>query len=205
MTFLFRDVDWGTPQPLVEHVAHETLPEGFRVTLVARVPSDPPMDLPILIDGQLDGTVRYQVTGTARGDLRTNRTGLCVMHPLETIGRAVTVTHDDGRESHSTFPQLIAPWPPFISVRAIRHEWAPGRWAECQLEGDVFEVEDQRNNADAPYKTYNRSNMMPRPYRLRAGQVVMQSVRLRLLDRQSLLPAVAASKSWPVHSQPGTL
>ena len=49
-------------------------------------------------------------------------------------------------------------------VRAIRHEYAPGRWARCTFDGDAFELEDQRNNSDASFKTYSRSNMMPRPY-----------------------------------------
>lgn len=199
VSFLFRDVDWGTPRPVVEHVEHEAQADGFRVRLVARIPTHPPMDLRVSIDGQLDGTLRYQATSTALGELVTNRTGLCVMHPLEVTGHAVTVTHDDGRESHSTFPRQIAPWPPFMSVRAIRHEWTPGRWAECQLEGDVFECEDQRNNADASFKTYNRSNMMPRPYRLRSGQVVTQSVTLRLLD------ASEAARFRPARSEPRTL
>ena len=199
VSFLFRDVDWGTPLPVVEHVEHESKAEGFSVRLVASIATHPPIDLRISIDGQPDGTLRYQATSTARGELATNRTGLCVMHPLEVIGHAVTVTHDDGRETHSTFPRLIAPWPPFMSVRAIRHEWSPGRWAECQLEGDGFEFEDQRNNCDASFKTYNRSNMMPRPYRLRAGQVVTQSVTLRLLE------ASEAARSRPAHSEPRTL
>ena len=198
VSFLFRDVDWGTPLPVVEHVEHESTAESFSVRLVASIAAHPPLHLRISIDGQADGTVHYQATATARGELATNRTGLCVMHPLEVIGQAVTVTHEDGRETHSTFPQQIAPWPPFMSVRAIRHEWSPGRWAECQLEGDGFEFEDQRNNCDASFKTYNRSNMMPRPYRLRTGQVVTQSVTLRLLEpRESTEPR-------PAHPVPNT-
>ena len=199
VSFLFRDVNWGTPQPVVEQVDHEARVDGFSVRLNARIPTHPPMHIRVSIDGQLDGTLRYQATAVVHGDLATNRTGLCVMHPLDVIERAVVVTHDDGRESHSTFPRRIAPWPPFISVRAIRHEWSPGQWAECQFEGDVFEFEDQRNNADASFKTYSRSNMMPRPYWLRAGQHLTQSVTLRLLD------ASAAATCPPARSEPRTL
>ena len=71
-------------------------------------------------------------------------------------------------------------------VRAIRHEFADGAWAQCRFEGDVFEFEDQRNNADASFKTYSRSNLMPRPYLLRAGVPLRQAVELRL---HSLPPA----------------
>ena len=35
VSFLFRDVDWGTPLPVVEHVEHESKVGGFSVRLVA--------------------------------------------------------------------------------------------------------------------------------------------------------------------------
>lgn len=180
--FVFRDPDWGTPQPLIERLEYEQHADCFDIRIDARIPVQPPIQVHIRIQGSAYGCVRYEASAVAQGDIATNRTGICVMHPLDAVDHAVTVTHADGRESQSTFPRRIAPWPPFISVQAIRHEWTPGAWAECRLEGDVFELEDQRNNADASFKTYNRSNMMPRPYRLRAGQAVTQTAELRLVD-----------------------
>ncbi len=112
-----------------------------------------------------------------------NRLGLCLLHPLSAAGTPVEVVHDDGRVSRSTWPELVPPWPPFMLVRALRHEYAPGAWSQAVFEGDIFEVEDQRNNTDASFKTYSRSNLMPRPYRLHAGEVVRQSVDLQVLSR----------------------
>ena len=65
-------------------------------------------------------------------------------------------------------------------IRAIRHEWSEGCWARCDLAGDSFELEDQRNNSDASFKTYSRSNLMPRPYRLSAGIPIRHSADLFL-------------------------
>ena len=196
VSFLFRNADWGTPEPVVEQIDHEPLAGGFRVSVRAHVPVNPRIDLRITIEGAATGLVRYEGTATACGDIDTNRTGLCLMVPLSAIGRSVEVLHDDGRISHSTFPRQIAPWPPFTSVRAIRHQVADGAWASAHLEGDVFELEDQRNNADASFKVYSRSNFMPRPYRLRAGQSVRQAVELQLTNPAALaLPKPAANRS----------
>ena len=196
VSFLYRDSDWGTPEPVVEQIEHESLAGGFRVIVRAHVPVNPRIDLHITIEGAATGRVRYDGTATACGDIGTNRTGLCLMVPLSVIGRRVEVLHDDGRISHSTFPRQIAPWPPFTSVRAVRHEVADGTWASAQLEGDVFELEDQRNNADASFKVYSRSNFMLRPYRLRAGQSVRQAVELQLTHPPALAiaPALALPK-----------
>ena len=186
VSFLFRDADWGTPEPVVDQIDHQPLAGGFRVDVRAHVPVTPRIDLHITVEGTDAGRVRYAGTATACGDIDTHRTGLCLMVPLSVIGRRVEVLHDDGRLSQSTFPRRIAPWPPFLSVRAIRHEAADGAWASAQLEGEVFELEDQRNNADASFKVYSRSNFMPRPYRLRAGQPVRQSVELQLAEPPAL-------------------
>ena len=186
VAFLYRDTGWGTPEPVVTEMNHTIGPECFSVRLRAYVPVQPRIDLCIAIDGESNGRVRYEVAAEARGDIATCRTGLCLMHPMSLMEHAIEIEHADSRVSRSTFPRLVAPWPPFMLVRAIRHEFAEGAWASCRFEGDVFEFEDQRNNADASFKTYSRSNLMPRPYLLRAGVSIHQAVDLRLL---SLPPA----------------
>ena len=186
VAFLYRDTGWGTPEPVVTEMNHTIGLDGFSVRLRAYVPVQPRIDLCIAIHGESSGRVRYEAAAMAQGDIATHRTGLCLMHPMSAMEHAIEIEHADSRVSRSTFPRLVAPWPPFMLVRAIRHEFARGAWAECRFEGDVFEFEDQRNNADASFKTYSRSNLMPRPYLLRAGVPVRQTVDLRL---HSLPPA----------------
>ena len=51
------------------------------------------------------------------------------------------------------------------------------------LDGDMFEMEDQRNWADASYKTYCRPLSQPFPYTLKKGQKVRQAVTVEVVAR----------------------
>ncbi len=180
VTFLYRDPDWGTPEPVFQRIVHEVDGEGFSLQLEGYIPTQPAIDLLLTLHGDLQGTVKLQARAVPRGDLLANRVGLCLLHPMHAMGQALEVEHADGRISRSTFPKQVPPWPPFTGVRGIRHEFAPGNWAQVRFQGDDFEFEDQRNNADASFKTYSRSNNMPRPYVLRSGAAIEQSLTLRI-------------------------
>lgn len=130
---------------------------------------------------------------TPTHDLLTNRCGWVLMHPMSAAGCAVEVRHVDGRVSRSNLPEEVPAWPPFTGVCGLRHEYVPGHWAEAQLPGEDYELEDQRNNADASFKTYSRSNFMPRPYVLRKHQSWIREIHLRLLDPTPKLPSLTAA------------
>ncbi len=180
VAFVFRDVDWGTPEPVFDRAEVTTDGGGFRVVLQGCFPVQPAIGLRIAIDGSPDGQLRFVGEALPGADIDCNRIGLCVMHPMSAMGARVDVEHVDGRHSHSTFPTLIPPWPPFTLVRGLRHEWADGQWARVDLHGDLFELEDQRNNSDASFKTYSRSNLSPRPYRLPGGVAIRHTAELML-------------------------
>src|SRR5215210_1152295 len=61
----------------------------------------------------------------------------------------------------------------------------------CRMEGDVFEMEDQRNWMDASYKTYVRPLALPWPYTIPKGERSSQSVTLTL---RGALPAPAIKR-----------
>ena len=193
VAFVFRDVDWGTPEPVIEQVELAQRPDGFRVRLEGHFPVLPVIRLHIDIEGSGAGAGDWRLHFTAEAvpsaDILCNRIGLCVMHPMSVQGARVEIEHSDGRRSRSTFPTRIPPWPPFMLIRAVRHEWSEGHWARCELAGDSFEMEDQRNNSDASFKTYSRSNMMPRPYRLQAGVAIRHSADLFVPTRGLSTPA----------------
>lgn len=181
VAFLYRDTGWGTPEPVVDAVHHGATAEGgFELRMEAHIPAQERIDLVIQLTGHPEGVVRYEVCATPRADLPCNRLGLCLLHPMTMAGRRVQIEHTDGRHSDSHFPTQVPPWPPFMLIQAIRHEYADGAWAQCRFEGDDFELEDQRNNADASFKTYSRSNLMPRPFVLHAGEAIRQALTLRL-------------------------
>jgi len=178
--FLYRDEGWGTPEPVADQTRVSRHDDGFNVHIDGHIPAARRIDLTIEITGFADGSLVYEACAVLQGALVANRIGLCVLHPSSSFGRRIQVTHVDGRTSESSLPLRVAPWPPFMLVRALRHEYADGAWASCLLEGDSFELEDQRNNADASFKTYSRSNLMPRPFILPAGRVIRQRLTLRL-------------------------
>ena len=66
-----------------------------------------------------------------------------------------------------------------------RTRWLRGLWATCRMEGDTFEMEDQRNWTDASYKTYVRPLALPWGYTLAKGSRHEQSVRLSFTGRRS--------------------
>jgi hypothetical protein len=49
------------------------------------------------------------------------------------------------------------------------------------MEGDIFEMEDQRNWSDLSYKTYCTPLALPFPVTLEAGTKIRQKITLRLL------------------------
>ncbi|HEX6971924.1 MAG TPA: hypothetical protein VF234_06875, partial [Limnochordia bacterium] len=65
----------------------------------------------------------------------------------------------------------------------------PGLEATVRMEGDTFEMEDQRNWTDASYKTYCTPLRLPFPVEVRAGTVIEQSVTLTL---RGAMPAGAS-------------
>ena len=129
------------------------------------------------------GLITFEVTAEPRTPFLTARCGFAVLHPLEGIvGQPAIIEHVDGSREQATFPDLIAPSQPFMEIRAIEHQVAPGISARCLMTGDVFEMEDQRNWSDASYKTYVRPLALPWPYVMDAGVRNQQAVELLITD-----------------------
>ena len=145
------------------------------------------------ITGSAAGTLRFDAVCIPITDFETNRTGFAVLHPAAIAGTAVTVEHVDGNAHQSRFPDLIEPLQPMQELRALTHEFAPGARVECRMEGDTFEMEDQRNWTDASYKTYVRPIGLPWPFMLAAGSALRQSVTLTITTAAAPPPTRAPS------------
>src|SRR6185295_8626441 len=84
-----------------------------------------------------------------------------------------------------------SPSQPIFNIRAITHEFAPGAKVTCRMEGDTFEMEDQRNWMDASYKTYVRPLSQPWPYTLAPGAKLDQRVTLTIEGSPKVKAAAA--------------
>lgn len=180
--YIVRDRDWGTYEPAISGLTVNQRADGFSVSYNARCegPDSTNLMFAVAIVGQPDGNLSFDVTATPDGDFKTNRCGFCILHPIRDLaGAPVKVEHTDGTVIETTLPEKIDPWQPFKAMRAITTTVRPGLLAECRMEGDTFEMEDQRNWSDASYKTYVRPLALPWPYTLPSGEPVRQTVSLR--------------------------
>ncbi len=168
-----RDRNWDTLATVVKSLAEEP------AALELRVQSEG-------FGSSIAGTVRVEATGDeliVSCDLRptrplaTNRTGLVVLHPPFLAGTPIRVRHPNAREDEARFPEAISPHQPLRDIAGLAWPQA-GLAVEATFEGDVFEMEDQRNWTDASYKTYSRPLDLPFPYRIEAGEHVRQVIRI---------------------------
>lgn len=180
ISFVVRDRDWGTYAPRIHGLDIEESGDAFQVAYSAECAGESGERL--VYRARIAGSrARLVFEGEAvpEGDFLTNRCGFTILHPVVGLaGAPAEVTHVDGRVERARFPDLIEPLQPFMEMRAISHQVAPAVRATCRMEGDTFEMEDQRNWSDASYKTYVRPLALPWPYVLSAGIPVRQTVRL---------------------------
>lgn len=180
IAFVVRDRGWGTPVPAISDLRVEEGPDRFTVSFAARALSEgSELRWQARIEGG-PGGLTFHCRGTPTGDFATCRTGFSILHPLEGVaGVPALIEHSDGRQERSRFPDLVDPIQPFLDVRAITHEPAPGLRVTCRMEGDApWETEDHRNWLDASFKTYFRPLALPWPYTIPAGSTLEQTVRL---------------------------
>lgn len=176
-----RDHDWGTV-PVTLHDFHlDAHPDHFRITFTARHRwPGIGFDWQGSITGSPDGNLDFEMDGIATTAFRRNRIGFCILHPAAWHGQPCRVEHVDGRHVESAFPDAISPHQPFFDLRALTQTVPGGTQVECRMEGDTFEMEDQRNWTDASYKTYSTPLSIPYPVQVQPGDVVRQAVRIRL-------------------------
>jgi D-apionolactonase len=179
VAFIVRDESWGTFSPAISRLEIDERPNAFAVHYEGCC-VDGDVVYRADIRGQEDELV-FSAQVTITKAFRTNRLGFVILHPLEgCAGCPIEVEHVDGSIERSALPSRISAYQPFFEVRALKHEFAPGCFVTARLEGDTFEMEDQRNWSDASFKTYIRPIGLPWPYEIAAGSQLEQQVSLRI-------------------------
>ncbi|CAB3752332.1 hypothetical protein [Paraburkholderia solisilvae] len=179
IAFLARDENWGTHPLKLDDVQIEQRADAFEVLFRGTCgPSGKELQLAASIVGHADGQLEFNAHATLAGDMLTNRTGFVVLHPLEVSGKPVVVETVDGQRNAMRFPEQIDPFQPFRDIRALTTQHSDALSVEVRMEGDTFEMEDQRNWSDASFKTYVRPLALPWPYTLARGSAFAQSVKV---------------------------
>ncbi len=185
-----RDAQWATIPIELSDVTIEARSDSFAVDFVADHVRGPiHFRWKGGLRGEPDGSLRFKMDGEVVTTFKRNRIGICVLHPIdECAGRPCRVESTGGSATEGSFPKLISPHQPFLDIRAIAHEGV-----EVRFEGEVFEMEDQRNWGDASYKTYCTPQTLPRPVEVTAGTRITQTVTLRLAPPPARQAARAVS------------
>ena len=185
-----RDRNWGTIAPIISGLKIRRDDASFEISYQVRHSG---AEVQFVWDGRITGKatgeVTFEMIGRAGADFSSRRTGFCVLHPRACVGQACIVEHTDGSQTEGLFPRAISPHQPFKNIRAIRHN-AAGADIRVLMEGDVFEMEDQRNWSDASYKTYCRPQEMPQPFEIKQGQEIKQTITIQVQGQAACAPAL---------------
>ncbi|MFP7834329.1 hypothetical protein [Marisediminicola sp. LYQ134] len=124
----------------------------------------------------LEQTLTVALSLEAQAEFERNRIGLVVLHPPTVAGTELVVT-TPSTTSVSSFPDRISPHQPAVDIVGLG--WHTGG-LECSLrfDGEIFEMEDQRNWTDASFKTYGTPLAEPFPVTVSRGEVIAQTVTL---------------------------
>ncbi len=190
-----RDRNWSTAANVLSDVQMQIDDDAFHISYTC---TNRLGDIDFVWQGDLrgnaDGLITCTLDGTARSTFLRNRIGFCLLHSSAIAGATAQIEHVDGSTEESVFPIHIAPQhvingeikpvAPFNEMRAVAHEIVPGVWAEVRFDGEIFEMEDQRNWTDASYKTYGTPLRLPFPATVEAGTPIRQTVTIKLLNSQ---------------------
>jgi D-apionolactonase len=201
IAYVVRNADWGTFSPEISDCIIRKSAQSFTVTYRARcvsADSSQTLDYQARISGNAQGNLVFEVLAQPLTPFRTARCGFAVLHPIKGVaGQPAVVEHVDGSQEQTIFPDLIMPAQPFKDIRAIQHQVTPITTVRCRMNGDVFEMEDQRNWSDASYKTYVRPLSLPWPYVMEEGVENRQSVELSIQLSQGSAAESASLEAGP--------
>ena len=176
-----RDHNWGTIETEITSERIQQTDAGFQVDVQVKYKKDNiDFEAEFLISG-VENRLVFEMKGEAKSSFKTNRVGFCVLHPIkECAGKECTVFHPGGETETAFFPGLISPQQPMVNISALEWQLSEKIKARLKFEGDIFEMEDQRNWTDASYKTYCRPLDLPFPYEIKKGEKVQQKIILEI-------------------------
>ncbi len=121
--------------------------------------------------------ISIETKGEACSDFNKNRIGLCIHLSASLKGTVCEVVHSDKTKTTSSLPVLISPHQPFKDIVGI--SWMQGNnRIDVSFEGDIYEMEDQRNWTDASYKIYSTPLELPFPVHVKKGDIFYQKITI---------------------------
>jgi D-apionolactonase len=195
-----RDVNWNTVAGEVSRLSIEAGSDSFRIAFDSlHRTSEIDFAWTAEILGSPDGTVTYSMDGRALSSFRYCRIGFCMLHPiLGTAGRPYRATTPGGL-AEGAFPTLVAPQPVvdgvylplFPAFSGLSIALAGGAELTCEYQGELFEIEDQRNWTDGSFKAYCRPSALGFPFGAEVGDRFHQRITV------AVSPSAMATRAAP--------
>ena len=178
-----RNQFWGTVLPVVSNLKVDSKADQFTLTFDAHCVD---REINFFWHGSITGTaaggITYTFDGIANSTFQRNRIGFCILHGPSAAGKAWQLETAGGEKVQGHFPDFISPHQPAKDLREIGQQLTDGLWAHVRMEGDTFEMEDQRNWTDASFKTYCTPLGLPYPVTVEKGTRVTQKITIRLAN-----------------------
>lgn len=195
-----RNPDWGTFNEVTTKVNIDQTSKQWRVSHISQIDDgNAQRAINIDITDSVDAikiTARFSLC--AKQEMLVNRAGFCVLHPLENVrGKPAKVTHSDGGLENCIFPNMISPGQPIIDIIGLTH-LIDDVEVEYRFDGEIFEMEDQRNWSDASYKTYCRPLSSPTPQGIDSTDSIDQEINITL-TRNSVKPVLKSNRAKDVY------
>jgi D-apionolactonase len=195
-----RDEHWGTVAGRVSGLELSRAEREF-ATSFELTHQQPPLSFHWKgrIEGDRSGTITFQLDGVARTAFRYCRIGFCLLHPPSECAGQRYHGQSPGGRVQGTLPLAIGPQlfehgfdrPLFPSVSELELSLASGRQVHMLFEGDLFEMEDQRNWTDASFKTYCTPLERGYPFDASIGARFSQKVTIHMSGRPAPTRAVS--------------
>jgi D-apionolactonase len=190
-----RDQNWATISGVVRLISEERTDTEIKIVFECAHQQN---DIDFIWTGTVHLTaseVAFDMEGVAMSSFKRNRIGFCILHDSNVAGKPCIIEHIDGIKTEGAFPLDIAPHQPYLNIRSVQHAVDANTTVTVRMEGDTFEMEDQRNWSDASYKTYCTalSLSLPFPAFVESGTRIHQRIILTV----SGAPA-SAETSMPI-------
>jgi hypothetical protein len=205
--FTVRDTGWATAPLTLTSSEVDAGNRRFRVVLEGEVAfGEIRLRWGIVAVGTPSGSLSSELSATALSDFQYNRIGICVHHDAAiAAGSRYLATGPSGAVAgelseeitpqHWDGPRYVPAIPPF---RELTLEHAGGVSSALEVEGGLYELEDQRNWADFSFKSYPCPTG-PAPALARPGERFRQRIEIRAAG-----PSRAPRRRRPIRVEVGT-
>ncbi len=178
--FAVRDKEWLNIEPVIKDfeskISETTITYSYNL-LFQKEQIDFITQLTIMIEGN---KLIIEAIGKASSYFMKNRIGLCMHLPSSLKGTPCSVSHTDLSSSSIILPLRVSPYQPIKKISQIKLQ-LDRFTTEIDFEGDIFEMEDQRNWTDASYKIYSTPLELPFPVEVKKGDIFHQKISVIFL------------------------